>query len=213
MGQNKRTITFAIVLAILLVFVILYMRWALHFYNAELAANPNNGPNRVTAFFTTIYSALTLGLFVVALLAAIGAYLQLSSIRKEGELTAYLEIFNQLNTNALRAVRKRIYTEIPVDITGLKNEELERYLEMAEPVISAFNVLGYLIRQGHLDKRPIIDTHWSAIWKCWTKVDPLITWACRRRNEENTTYYRDFRDLFELAEEHRKKNQYKEPKM
>src|SRR3989338_1760287 len=134
---------------------------------------------------------------------------QLREARKSRRLEAALTVFRELQTKDARDARKYIYRTIPLSVEGLDDEDLQQHLEAAEEAMLAFERVGYLIQEGHVDAEPILVNHWPVIWKCWGKTEGLIRWGRGKRGD--ITYFESFAYLFSIAETYRTQRNYPEP--
>lgn len=133
---------------------------------------------------------------------------QFDEMKKRRKLDITITIFKELQTDKVRRARKYIYTRVPWDIASVSESELQTHLEEAEAAITPFDLLGYLVREGHIDREPILANYWRGIWKCWKKSERLLRWARRRRNEP---IFHHFDDLARECEKYRQDKNYEEP--
>lgn len=140
---------------------------------------------------------------VYVILLAIGvmiAWYQLFLLRKTRKLEIVLTIFRELKTKDFMAKRRYIYDNIPENINGMDDNQLKKYLMRVETALTAFDRVGYLLRENHIDAKPIMDNYWASVWRCWKKSKNIIIWARQKREQED--YFINFEYLFSLAEEH-----------
>ena len=129
---------------------------------------------------------------------------------KNRKLQATLTIFAELQIKEIRNARRYVYEYVPEDIRDLADSELQEHLINVEEAIIAFERVGYLLQEGHIDTEPIISNYWAEVWKCWQRTRGLIHWAREKRGDP--TYLGSFDHLFFLAEAYRIENNYGEPR-
>ena len=157
----------------------------------------------VTAIATSIYTML----FFIAVRFA---YVQTRGFEKNRKLQAALTIFKELQASELMEGRRYIYEQIPQDIKNIDVAQLKEHLQKVESSLIAFERIGYLVYEGHIDTEPIIVNYWPSIWRCWKKCATLIRWARTQRGEK--VYFARFEDLFYRCEAYRAENEFEEPK-
>ena len=135
---------------------------------------------------------------------------QFREARSDRKRETALSAFRELQTKEARDARRYIYGTVPLNLEGLNDELLQQYLEAAEEAMLAFERIGYLIYEGHVDSEPILVNHWPVVWKSWKKTQGLIVWARGKRGE--VTYFNNFDYLFQIAEKYRVQHGYPEPK-
>lgn len=135
---------------------------------------------------------------------------QLKTQMKTHNLQMVLTIFKELKTQDLLIKRRYIYESFPESVEGIKGSQLKTHLQKAETALVAFNRIGYLACEGHIDVTPIMEIYWSLIWRCWQKSKNLINWAREQRGESQ--YFEYFEHLFELSESYRIENKLEQPK-
>lgn len=145
--------------------------------------------------------------FVVAVIIAGRQLILLTKTRK---FEMILTIFRELKTKDFMAKRRYIYDNIPENIDGIDDNRLKKYLIRVETALTAFDRVGYLLRENHIDAKPIMDNYWASVWRCWKKTKNIIIWARQKREQED--YFINFEHLFSLAEEHRVQSEFEEPK-
>jgi len=134
---------------------------------------------------------------------------QLGEMKSTRTRDAALSVFKELQSKEARDARRYIYGSVPTNIEGITDDERQNHLEKAEEAIIAFDRIGYLVREGHIDPDPILMPAWSIVWRCWRKCENLIRWAAEKRNDPH--YLEHFRHLFERSEAYRKENNLDEP--
>ena len=157
----------------------------------------------VTGIATSLYA-----FFVFLTLLYI--HRQLKETQSTRKREAASAIFKELQTKEARDARRYIYRFVPISLEGIGEEERQTHLEKAEEAMIAFDRIGYLIKEGHIDPDPILIPAWSLVWRCWNKSENLVRWAGEKRNAPY--YLEHFRHLFEQSESHRKENNFDEPR-
>jgi len=139
------------------------------------------------------------------------SYIQAKGFEKSRKLQLILTIFKELQNQDLFNERRYIYENFPENIEGIESNQLKAHIQKAETAIIAFDRLGYLAHQGHVDVVPIMENHWSSIWRYWEKSKNLINWAREQRGELKYCEY--FEYLFGLSETYRIENELQKPKI
>lgn len=133
---------------------------------------------------------------------------QFKAAEKRRVFDITLSVFEKLQTDEVRRARRYLYERVPWNIHGVSEDELRGHMIEAEKVIALFDLLGYLLREGHVSKKATLAYYWRGVWKCWKKSERLLTWARRARHEP---VFHDFDHLFHECEKHRRENNYEEP--
>ena len=120
------------------------------------------------------------------------------------KLESTLVIFRELQTREAREARRYIYAELPFEIHGLPVRVLQEHLERSEEAFTAFDRIGHLLKEEHLDVDFIVTKLWPMIWRCWRRSRSLIRWSQQARNDEG--YMAGFEFLFDVCETYRKEN-------
>lgn len=164
------------------------------------------------AAIATVVAAIATSIYTISFLGTLWlAYVQTSGFEKNRRLQEALTIFKELQVKEVRESRRYIYEEVPQEIGGLTDNELQKHLVNSEEAVLAFERVGYLLSQEHADLRHVISNYWTEIWKSWKRINMLIQWA---RNKRNDKYYlKNFENLFHIAEIHRVQSEYEEPKI
>ncbi len=157
----------------------------------------------VTAIATALYSAM----FFVALIVA---RRQLKELEKSGKLQATLTIFRELKTREFIEDRRYIYDNLPENTESIEAVQLKSYFLSVESALTAFDRVGYLMREEHIDAEAILENYWASVWRCWKKTKNLVIWAREQRGQKD--YFRNFEYLFNLSEDYRVQKGYEEPK-
>ncbi len=157
----------------------------------------------ITAFVTVVYTIM----FGQAVFAA---FKQLSELKKSGRFQATLAVFKELKARDFIEDRRYIYDNLPENTAGIEAVQLKSHFRNVEVALTAFERVGYLLREKHIDAEPILENYWASVWRCWKKSKNLIAWAREQRGQQD--YFRNFEYLFSLSEEYRIKNKYEEPK-
>ncbi|MDO8659501.1 MAG: hypothetical protein Q7K54_02770 [Candidatus Parcubacteria bacterium] len=158
----------------------------------------------INAIATSLYTLF----FLVGLWFA---YVQARGFEKNRKLQATILIFEELKSTINREARKRLYKQVPNDISDLRDEYLEKYLNIVQEAVLSFDRISYLIQTGHMDSDSILELCWRLIWRSWKKSENLINWVREKRSEP--MYLHRFQELFDLSESYRMQNGYEEPKI
>ena len=157
----------------------------------------------LTAISTTVYVVL----FAIALRIAL---YQLIEFEKSRKLQATLAIFRELKTRDFIDNRRYIYDFLPEKIEGVESDQLKDYFLEIEVALAAFDRVGYLLRENHIDAEPILENYWASVWRCWKKSKNIIAWVREKRGQKD--YFSNFEHLFHLSEDYRIQKGYEEPK-
>ena len=111
------------------------------------------------------------------------AYVQTRGFEKNRKLQATILIFEELKSTINREARKRLYRQMPNDISDLRDEYLEKYLDIVQEAVLSFGRISYLIQTGHMDSDSILELCWRLIWRSWKKSENIIKWVREKREE------------------------------
>lgn len=159
--------------------------------------------NIVTAISTALYA----GMFAFAVIIALR---QLDELKKRGRFQATLAVFRELKSKDFISERRYIYDFLPESIEGVEGSQLKDYFLEIEAALTAFDRVGYLLRENHIEKEPILENYWASVWRCWKKSKSLVAWVREKRTQKD--YFRNFEYLFNLSEDYRVQHEYEEPK-
>ena len=159
--------------------------------------------NALTAISTASYAVL----FVIALVIA---WIQTSALIKNGKLQMVITIFTELKAQDFIDKRRYIYDDLPESTEGIEPSQLKAHFLKVEAALSAFDRVGYLLRERHIDAEPILENYWASVWRCWKKSKNLIAWAREQRGQKD--YFGNFEHLFHLSENYRVQKGHGEPK-
>lgn len=157
----------------------------------------------ITAIATVFYSLS----FIIGLVIAI---VQIGEFQKSRKLQVVFAIFEELKSPNLIEQRRYLYEKFPENIEGIDEAQLKDHFKAVELALTSFSRIGYLLQERYIDAEPILKNHWALIWRCWRKSRDYVKWARKQRAQED--YFENFEQLHELAEEHRIKNGYPEPR-
>lgn len=161
----------------------------------------------ITVATWAIFAATLLYVFFVArTLRYIRGQFEEAKTRRIFDIT--LSIFREIQPDEVRRARRYIYERVPWDVHGLTDSDLQTHMIEAERAIATFDLMGYLLKEGHISKEATLAYYWRGVWKCFKKSERLLRWARQRRNEpvfENLDY------LFHECEEYRREHGYPEP--
>lgn len=138
------------------------------------------------------------------------AYVRTRGLEKNRKFQIALTIFEELQTQGPIDTRKYIYDNLPENIEGVDSNQLKAHIHKAELALLAFDRIGYLVKEKHIDGTAVMENYWSSIWRCWKKSKNIINWAREQRGQKD--YFKRFEYLFGLSEDHRVQNGYEEPK-
>lgn len=113
----------------------------------------------VTAITTVFYTTM----FGHALIVALK---QLKELEKSGRLQATLATFRELKARDFIADRRYIYDNLPENIEGIEAIQLKSHFLNIEAALTAFDHVGYLLRENHIDAEPILENYWASVWRC-----------------------------------------------
>lgn len=153
---------------------------------------------------SAITTAVATGTYT--LLFAFAVHIAYSQWKSQETLT----IFKELQAKDLVDARRYIYENFPESLIGLEDNQIKDHFHKAEAAFLAYDRIGYLLYEDHVDEEHIMENYWSSIWRCWQRGKDLIELARKRRGEPD--YLDNFEYLFELAEDYRVRNEYEEPK-
>lgn len=163
--------------------------------------------NALTAISTAFYAATFASTVVLTIIVALR---QLKALEKSGRFQATLAVFRELKTRDFIENRRYIYDNLPENTEDIEAVQLKSHFINAEGALTAFDRVGYLLREGHIDAEPILENYWASVWRCWKRSKNLIVWAREQRGQKD--YFGNFEYLFNLSESYRIENRYEEPK-
>lgn len=164
-----------------------------------------------TAEYIAFYTCMATWLYLVLVTATL-LYVrrQVKNQDKERKFQTVLAIFRELKTQDFIDNRRYIYDFLPANIEGIESNQLKDYFLEIEVALAAFDRVGYLLREKHIEREPIMENYWASVWRCWKKSKNVIGWIREQRGQKD--YFCNFEYLFYLSEDYRVKNGYEEPK-
>lgn len=137
--------------------------------------------------------------------------IQVHEMRRSRQRESALTVLKELQSREAREARRYIYQSIPNAIENLADVDVQAHLEHAEEAIIAFDRIGYLLKEGHIDEDAIMPIAWILVWRCWKRCESIVEWASMRRNDPH--HLEHFRHFFERSEAYRVENNLEEPRI
>ena len=166
---------------------------------------------RQSIYWQKLYTIVNCIYVFLVLVTLIYVIMQVLEMKRNRKLQSAVLIFEELKSTINREARKKLYKKVPNDISDLRDEYLEKYLDIVQEAVLSFDRIGYLIQEGYMDSDPILKLCWRLIWRSWKKSENIINWVREKRGE--LMYLHRFQELFDLSELYRIQNGYEEPKI
>ncbi|OGZ69964.1 MAG: hypothetical protein A3F47_02355 [Candidatus Staskawiczbacteria bacterium RIFCSPHIGHO2_12_FULL_38_11] len=88
--------------------------------------------------------------------ALIVALKQLEELEKSGRFQATIAVFRELKAPDFVEDRRYIYDNLPENTEDIEAVQLKSHFLNVEAALTAFDRVGYLLREKHIDAEPII---------------------------------------------------------
>jgi hypothetical protein len=132
---------------------------------------------------------------------------QLDHMRQGTTLTAAMAVLQELRANEAYESRKYLINTLPASPEGLEEGEIQAHFDGIHQAVTTLHTVGFLIKAGDVDERlrdHIMTFVWATAWRCWNKSEKFIQYEAARRNDKDYMSY--FKALYEMSEDHRKRN-------
>jgi hypothetical protein len=128
---------------------------------------------------------------IAVVVALLYAWQQVRAMRREQLLGAIWEIYRELHSSETRHARRYVYRNRALyeTLTSIDDSDLSHLPEEArgnaERVGNTFDRVGYVVYQGLIPARFVLDGYYHVIARCWIVLEPFVQ-AVRAYTGENS---------------------------
>lgn len=164
--------------------------------------------NEVAAFFTYLYTILTLFLLFMILWGGYLAHEQLKELTKATHAQSFFSAADRLQKEQLRSDRNRLF-KLRDDEKGLDQWDQEAK-DAVGRVCHNYDVVGIMVRNGMLPKEIIIDSWGNSLFESWAAAELFV--KDLRDNQRGRNFWDDFEWLANKAAQWAKDHETYNPK-
>lgn len=142
-----------------------------------------NAVSAISSIFTMMIIAIT----------AVFAANQLREMRRSGQVSAFIGLYQLLQDEDTRQSRKKLFeaNEKNIDLDEWSADERKA----AEKVCSTYDVAGIMVEKGIIDKEFILEWHYSIV-RSWESAWPIIE---KYRSKRGNDYWKNFEKLYKMS--------------
>lgn len=135
---------------------------------------------------------------IAVVIALLYAWLQIRAIRQEMLLSAMWEIFRELDSDETRSARRFVYRN-RTKYKVLTDSDPEKFAQLPDEVRNnAYRVsntldrIGYVVHQGLIPPKLLLDGYHPIIARCWLVLEPFVYCVRAIRKQENYQQYFEY---------------------